>query len=102
MINNVTPLSRVLCVSIFWAMAIGAATPASAQQGENQPDDDRGIENVIVTASRNADLAATLPTSWSIVGQSELQGIAPQHSNQVFNRVAGSWVSRGKKSSFST
>ena len=95
MINNVTPLSRVLCVSIFWAMAIGAATPASAQQGGNQPDDDRGIENVIVTASRNADLAATLPTSWSIVGQSELQGIAPQHSNQVFNRVAGSWVSRG-------
>ncbi|GIR69521.1 MAG: hypothetical protein CM15mP74_07720 [Halieaceae bacterium] len=36
-----------------------------------------------------------LPTAWSALDQTTIERIAPQHSNQVFNRIAGSWVSRG-------
>ena len=64
-------------------------------RGGTQAGEDGEIETVIVTVSRRPDSAAALPTAWSAVDQSALQRIAPQHSNQVFNRVAGSWVSRG-------
>ena len=40
-------------------------------------------------------LAKVLPTAWSALDQTTIERIAPQHSNQVFNRIAGSWVSRG-------
>ena len=86
--NRLSSLVRRLPAWLLPAIALVVAQPTAAQQDET-------IEAVIVTASRDADAASTLPTAWSIVDQSVLQRIAPQHSNQVFNRVAGSWVSRG-------
>ena len=86
--NRLSSLVRRLPAWLLPAIALVVAQPTAAQQDET-------IETVIVTASRDADAASTLPTAWSIVDQSVLQRIAPQHSNQVFNRVAGSWVSRG-------
>lgn len=58
-------------------------------------DPQDALETVIVTASRLPAQAMTLPVAWSVVDQATLERIAPQHSNQVFNRVAGAWVSRG-------
>ena len=87
-----TPIGSTL---LSLAVAICTAAPANAQQSGPQANQDGDIETVIVTASRRADPGAALPTAWSAVDQSALQRIAPQHSNQVFNRVAGSWVSRG-------
>ena len=86
--NHLSSPVRRLPAWLLPAIALVVAQPTAAQQDET-------IETVIVTASRNADAASTLPTAWSIVDQSVLQRIAPQHSNQVFNRVAGSWISRG-------
>ena len=86
--NRLFSLARTLPAWLLPAIVLVASQPTAAQQDET-------IETVIVTASRDADAASTLPTAWSIVDQSVLQRIAPQHSNQVFNRVAGSWVSRG-------
>jgi outer membrane receptor protein involved in Fe transport len=86
--NRLSSPVRRLPARLLPAIALVVAQPTAAQQDET-------IETVIVTASRNADAASTLPTAWSIVDQSVLQRIAPQHSNQVFNRVAGSWISRG-------
>ncbi|MEK9791693.1 MAG: TonB-dependent receptor, partial [Halieaceae bacterium] len=86
--NRLSSPVRRLPAWLLPAIALVVAQPTAAQQDET-------IETVIVTASRNADAASTLPTAWSIVDQSVLQRIAPQHSNQVFNRVAGSWISRG-------
>ncbi|MFL2501332.1 MAG: TonB-dependent receptor [Luminiphilus sp.] len=53
------------------------------------------LETVIVTASRVPSAGQVLPTAWSALDQTTIERIAPQHSNQVFNRIAGSWVSRG-------
>ena len=86
--NRRSSLVSTLPTRLLTAIALVVAQPIAAQQDET-------IETVIVTASRDADAASTLPTAWSIVDRSVLQRIAPQHSNQVFNRVAGSWVSRG-------
>ena len=58
-------------------------------------DEDTALETIIVTASRTPDTALALPVAWSAVNNSTIDRIAPQHSNQVFNRVAGAWVSRG-------
>ena len=59
------------------------------------PDESTALETVIVTASRTPDTAFTLPVAWSALDDSTIERIAAQHSNQVFNRVAGAWVSRG-------
>ncbi len=59
------------------------------------PDESTVMETVIVTASRTPDTAFTLPVAWSALDDSTIERIAAQHSNQVFNRVAGAWISRG-------
>ena len=59
------------------------------------PDEGTALETVIVTASRTPDTAFTLPVAWSALDDSTIERIAAQHSNQVFNRVAGAWISRG-------
>ena len=58
-------------------------------------EESTALETVIVTASRTPDTAFTLPVAWSALDDSTIERIAAQHSNQVFNRVAGAWVSRG-------
>ena len=95
MINQPALPTTIVIALIFLTVMIGTAAPASAQQSGTQTKEDGNIETVIVTASRRAVPAAALPTAWSAVDRAALQRIAPQHSNQVFNRVAGSWVSRG-------
>ena len=95
MINQPALPTTIVIALIFLTVMIGTAAPASAQQSGTQTKEDGNIETVIVTASRRAVPAAALPTAWSAVDRAALQRIAPQHSNQIFNRVAGSWVSRG-------
>lgn len=60
-----------------------------------QLDDSAALETVIVTASRAPNPAFTLPVAWSALDGQTIERIAAQHSNQVFNRIAGAWVSRG-------
>ena len=66
-------------------------TAALSQPGASSEE----LETVIVTASRTPSSAMNLPAAWASLDNSTLERISPQHSNQVFNRVAGSWVSRG-------
>ena len=82
--------ARILCQAVllgYLALQQGAYAQTS--------DDGIALETVIVTASRAPDTALTLPIAWSSLDESTIERIAPQHSNQVFNRVAGAWVSRG-------
>ena len=69
----------------------------AVQQGAHAQtaEESTALETVIVTASRTPDTAFTLPVAWSALDDSTIERIAAQHSNQVFNRVAGAWVSRG-------
>ena len=56
---------------------------------------DPAIETVIVTATRQATAGANLAQAWSDIDGTEVDKIDLQHSNQLFNRVSGAWVSRG-------
>ena len=56
---------------------------------------DPAIETVIVTATRQATAGANLAQAWSDIDATEVDKIDLQHSNQLFNRVSGAWVSRG-------
>lgn len=53
------------------------------------------LETIIVTANRTADSGATLGQAWSALSAEEVSAVDLQHSNQLFNRIAGAWVSRG-------
>ena len=79
----------VLYVTLLGCFALQQTAQAQAA------DEGTTLETVIVTASRTPDTALTLPVAWSALNNSTIDRIAPQHSNQVFNRVAGAWVSRG-------
>lgn len=53
------------------------------------------LETVIVTASRTDQIADRLPSAWVALSEETISRVAAQHSNQLFNRVSGAWVSRG-------
>ena len=74
--------------------ALAVMGPDSAALAQESTTDGL-LETVIVTASRVPSAGQVLPTAWSALDQTTIERIAPQHSNQVFNRIAGSWVSRG-------
>lgn len=56
---------------------------------------DTSIETILVTANRTAESGATLGQAWSALSADDVAAVDLQHSNQLFNRVSGAWVSRG-------
>jgi hypothetical protein len=83
-VRHLISSARTLChVALLGCFALQQTAQAQA------PDDGTALETVIVTASRTPDLGLTLPVAWSALDESTIERIAPQHSNQVFNRVAG-------------
>lgn len=60
-----------------------------------QDSGERTLETVIVTASRSEQNGRLLAQSWSRLGEQQIDAVQLQHSNQLFHRVAGSWISRG-------
>ena len=57
--------------------------------------EDLSMETVIVTATRQAVDGFDLGQAWANLDDSDVERIDLQHSNQLFNRVSGAWVSRG-------
>ena len=86
----ISSLRRSLALCGAFAVT-GPDSTALAQESTT----DGLLETVIVTASRVPSAGQVLPTAWSALDQTTIERIAPQHSNQVFNRISGSWVSRG-------
>lgn len=66
---------------------------SSSLMGANAPED--SLETIIVTANRTADSGATLGQAWSALSAEDVADVDLQHSNQLFNRVSGAWISRG-------
>ena len=79
------PLRKI----VFLSLAAVSSTVLGAQN-TNTP-----LETIIVTANRTADSGATLGQAWSALSAEDVAAVDLQHSNQLFNRVSGAWVSRG-------
>ncbi|MEP1596590.1 MAG: TonB-dependent receptor plug domain-containing protein, partial [Halieaceae bacterium] len=52
-------------------------------------------EQIIVTATRDAESALVLPLAWSSIDDEALELTAAVHVNEVMQRVPGAWISRG-------
>jgi len=69
-----------------YALLLLASAQASAQ--------DR-MEQVVVTATQRADSLLELPLSVSVIREEDLDFVRHVHANEVFQRAAGAWISRG-------
>ena len=81
-------LRQIACLSLA-AMAVSSSHVLSAD------DIGTSLETIIVTANRTADSGATLGQAWSALSEKDVATVDLQHSNQLFNRISGAWVSRG-------
>ena len=89
-----TPRLTPLLAAYLSAMStVGSAQQYDAEKDEaTNPEE---VETVIVTARRTDEAGFDLATSWAVLDQASIERVAAQHSNQLFNRVSGAWVSRG-------
>ena len=69
-------------------------TAPLASSDSSEVTGDVPMETVIVTATRQAVDGFDLGQAWVNLDASHVEGIDLQHSNQLFNRVSGAWVSR--------
>ncbi|MGA0151484.1 MAG: TonB-dependent receptor plug domain-containing protein, partial [Luminiphilus sp.] len=80
--------------SLMWGLPLFLAATSTVVLAE-ETDSPSTLETVIVTASRTDQVADQLPSAWVALDEETIALVAAQHSNQLFNRVSGAWVSRG-------
>ncbi|WP_105102031.1 TonB-dependent receptor [Microbulbifer pacificus] len=66
-----------------------ALSMSAAVQAESDRHTDNALEQVIVTATREAKARSELAESVGVIGEAELEQIAPAHPSDALNRVAG-------------
>ena len=71
-------------------LLLGLALVSSAVAAENQL-----TEQVLVTATRVDEAALPLPLAWSVIDAEDLDITNQVHINELMQRVAGTWISRG-------
>ena len=86
-------LTPLLAVYLSAISTVGTAQQYDAEN--EQATNPEKVETVIVTARRTAESGFDLATSWAVLDQTSIERVSAQHSNQLFNRVSGTWVSRG-------
>ena len=59
------------------------------------PAADEQIEQVLVTASRQAEDGSKLPLAWTGIDAKDLQLISHTHINEAMQQVPGTWIARG-------
>ena len=75
------------------AICLSLVAFSSTLMGADASED--SLETIIVTANRTADSGATLGQAWTALSAEDVADVDLQHSNQLFNRVSGAWISRG-------
>ena len=86
-------LTPLLAVYLGAMSTVGTAQQYDAQRDEATTPEE--LETIIVTARRTVESGFDLAMSWAVLDQTSIERVAAQHSNQLFNRVSGAWVSRG-------
>ena len=76
-------------------VALASILVANPAVSSENVEDEAVLETVIVTASRSDQAGADLAIAWATLSEEVIARVAAQHSNQLFNRVSGAWVSRG-------
>ncbi|MEO0438203.1 MAG: TonB-dependent receptor plug domain-containing protein, partial [Pseudomonadota bacterium] len=84
---------RLSLSSLFPCAALGfLAATGNAQTGEKQ---EPVLEQVIVSASRVPESGYALALPWSRIDKDAIELSAAVHVNQLLQRSAGTWISRG-------
>lgn len=78
--------SAVLAAQVLFAVPVLA---------QSQTDSSPRLETVIVSASRHEASLVDTVSSISLIDKNSLDMISAEHISQVFNRSAGTWISRG-------
>lgn len=84
------PRSALLASLVSLTALPGAVTLANPQTVASPP-----IESVLVTATQKARDGDTLALSWAAAEQLDIDFAAHTHINELMQRVAGAWISRG-------
>lgn len=56
---------------------------------------DEKLEHIIVTATQQADSRLQIPMSVSVLNAEDLEMVQQVHASEIFQRVSGTWISRG-------
>ena len=83
--------SRVSLPFLLLLTSLGAVSKSTAQVDGNA----EALEVVIVTATRTNTDRNTMAQGVTVLDDNSIGRSDLQHSNQLFNRVSGAWVSRG-------
>ena len=83
--------SRVRLPFLLLLTSLGAVSKSTAQVDGNA----EALEVVIVTATRTNTDRNTMAQGVTVLDDNSIARSDLQHSNQLFNRVSGAWVSRG-------
>ena len=83
--------SRVRLPFLLLLTSLGAVSESTAQVDGNA----EALEVVIVTATRTNTDRNTMAQGVTVLDDNSIARSDLQHSNQLFNRVSGAWVSRG-------
>ena len=83
--------SRVGVSFLLLATSLGAVRESAGQTDENAD----ALEVVIVTATRSNTDRNTMAQGVTVLDNDSIARSDLQHSNQLFNRVSGAWISRG-------
>lgn len=81
-------MSRSVAFSLR-PLALFALLPAGLANAETLQNPDNALEQVIVTATREAKTRSELAESVGVISEEQLEHIAPAHPADALNRVAG-------------
>ena len=69
--------------------------PLLALLATSGPLADEQLEHIIITATQQPRSSLDLPMNWAVIGTEDLKTVQHIHVNEVFQRVPGTWISRG-------
>ena len=90
-----TPNRTIGASAVLLATCMLGTTDGALAQSQSGDLSEPALEQVLVSASRTAEDGSALALSWSRIDDSAIRDTAAIHINQLMQRSAGVWISRG-------
>ena len=71
------------------------ALPFVLLLGVSHANSEELLEHIIVTATQQPDTRLELPLSAAAISEEDLEIVRQVHPNEIFQRISGTWISRG-------